>query len=1467
MNVLPDHFLGVRVLFLSLFCCLSSLSAQELSNQILIKIAPEHAGHNGRTILQKIPEKAILKYGLLPARQANKGSRYVILEREELGLNGSYDDQIEALKALGMVIDAEPNYRFDISALPDDPEFDQQWGLKNTGESFGLAGADIHAEGAWDIQTKGEGVVGLLDTGVDFTHPDLVDNIWQNLAEDADGDGRVLEFIDGRWRLDPDDLDDIDADSNGYVDDLIGWDFVNNDNNPFDDNGHGTHVAGIIGARGNNGIGISGVAWEARIMPLKTFGRNGSGSLSDILRALAYAREMGADLTNNSWGGRRYSRFLQQSIERARAEGQIVVAAAGNGGYFNPYSPYYPASYNLENIISVCASTELDEIAGFSSFGSRNVDLAAPGRRIYSTLPGGEYGTKSGTSMACGFVSGALLLLKAQYPAADMEELIANILLNVDHAPDLLGKSKSGGRLNLLKSLQGSSGNTSTNGLFAAFLGPESACVNTPLTFTNTSIINNLSQTQVLWYINDRIASNSFDLDYSFNTPGWYEVKLVLRQNGVSEELVRPIEITSQASSINLGPDTSICADAYVLSTNSNFHEIRWLKVNCPDGNDCMGDEDFTTLDSLSFRPIGGNISNFGSHFLLTDTQNKILDIAARPVFSPRAAGTYRLHPVYHWQEIVPTGMEPGNDVSGIDLGIDTCGQVLSAHEFKVFEAELLSTQSIARITASGLYRVEIVDACGNRASDMVRIDLTTGCVWPGDINNDGLVSMIDFLSLGIANGNTGPARPNASSDWIGQPAEDWATSFGEENVLAPQLNHKYADANGDGSIDLQADKQIVADGIAFFQQLEVPDGAGEEISFSIKHMNTVYSENRDTARIDFGIYVESADGSPLTNLYGLAFDLNFSNQVLEKPSIMLDPNWSGELESLSFLADSSNTSLDPQWFRFRRRKAGIGMVSRNRNPYVGQGLLACGGVIVVIDDISGETDKNGISNFTISSDNLLAIDPEGRPISSNRISTNTTLSIDLNWLVPDCESAGLADSDEDGFCDAFDLCPGYNDVLYPNEGLLMLNYGEQGFVLDRIYLNSNRIFAKDLSPSFLQEDIVAFAHESDSSYLAMIDDGVGTLANYRLRLNPNGSLTPTLLNADNRFTSSAFVQQILGMAGLNDNTYLIAFGRSEKVELITVRLNESGTFGNFSIRSFDSGLPANTLGIARKGEDLYHILVDEGGRLPVNYEASLDRSSWTFTLSAVEAKSFLRQGVQDLAYVGGNTCPACEEDCPPQFQASVFLEGPYEPGTGLMRNTYQSSNLLELTDPYGLNTTMDQRLLNRRDSSALVDWVKVELRDPADPSQIIAEKAVLLQRDGKLLDREGSWNIRFEDLEESLVYVVLKHRSHLGIMTADLVDLDSNPYLDFSSSAMSVYSAGDTPRKNFNGLELMWCGDADGDGNINSRDKNAHWRKQNGERHIPGTTTADFNMDGVINAVDLNEYWRKNNSKISQIP
>ncbi|MCH8003942.1 MAG: S8 family serine peptidase [Nanoarchaeota archaeon] len=377
------------------------------------------------------------------ARGKNKHFKDKGLDRLYLLKVGNAEKAIKNLKNNPNVEYVEPNYIVTITLIPNDPDFSKLYGLHNTGQTGGTADADIDAPEAWDIQTGSDAVVvAVIDTGVDYNHEDLAANMWVNVNEIPDNN--------------------IDDDNNGFIDDYLGWDFYNDDNDPFDDQGHGTHVSGTIGAVGNNGIGVVGVSWNVRVMPLKFLSASGSGSTADAIAAIEYATSMNANIMSNSWGGGGFSQALKDAISAANAAGILFVAAAGNNGEDTDSSPHYPSSYDVPNVVSVAATDDNDNLASFSNFGATSVDLGAPGVSIFSTVPTGScslcdasgYRYLSGTSMATPHVSGAAALIKSQFPEITHLDIKTLLLSSVDHLTSLESKTVSEGRLNAFNSLE-----------------------------------------------------------------------------------------------------------------------------------------------------------------------------------------------------------------------------------------------------------------------------------------------------------------------------------------------------------------------------------------------------------------------------------------------------------------------------------------------------------------------------------------------------------------------------------------------------------------------------------------------------------------------------------------------------------------------------------------------------------------------------------------------------------------------------------------------------------------------------------------------------------------------------------------------------------------------------------------------------------------------------------------------------
>jgi len=349
---------------------------------------------------------------------------------------------IDVLRADPSVEYVEPNYllhSYDLT--PNDPSLNEQWNFINTGQTGGTADCDIDAEVAWSLTTgNSQFVAGVIDTGVDYNHEDLHANMWKNTLEDWDSDGNPTN-------------DGVDNDGNGYVDDYYGMNAINGSGDPMDDNHHGTHCAGILGAATNNSKGVAGVCWNAKIMALKFLDSTGSGYTSDAITCIEYAIDHKVSVLSNSWGGGGYSQSLYNAIKVAGDNNILFVVASGNESRNNDTTPAYPASYDLPNIISVGASDDKDNRSSYSNYGQYSVDVFAPGEKIYSTFPSNSYSFLSGTSMACPHVSGLALLLLADDPSLTHYQLKAKIMRSVEVKSTFTGKALSNGRINAADAL------------------------------------------------------------------------------------------------------------------------------------------------------------------------------------------------------------------------------------------------------------------------------------------------------------------------------------------------------------------------------------------------------------------------------------------------------------------------------------------------------------------------------------------------------------------------------------------------------------------------------------------------------------------------------------------------------------------------------------------------------------------------------------------------------------------------------------------------------------------------------------------------------------------------------------------------------------------------------------------------------------------------------------------------------
>lgn len=364
------------------------------------------------------------------------GQTEIILVKEDKK-SGLDDKAIKDLLASGIIEIFEPDYIIKLNSTPNDPRFSDLWGLHNTGSGGGTADVDIDGPEAWNINTGSNTVVGVIDTGVLYSHPDLQNNMWVNSRETANG---------------------IDDDGNGIVDDIYGYNALTNSGNPLDDNGHGTHCAGTIAATGNNSTGVIGIAHGAKIMALKFMNSSGSGTTSDAIETINYAiaqKQSGVNIRvlSNSWGGSSSSSSLQTAITNAYNNGILFIAAAGNEAANNDTTNSYPANYNVGNVISVASVDRSGNLSSFSNFGATKVHVAAPGSSILSTVLGNTYSSYSGTSMATPHVAGIAALLFSKESSISVDTAKSRIISSVKPLSSLNGLTQSAGIVSASRAL------------------------------------------------------------------------------------------------------------------------------------------------------------------------------------------------------------------------------------------------------------------------------------------------------------------------------------------------------------------------------------------------------------------------------------------------------------------------------------------------------------------------------------------------------------------------------------------------------------------------------------------------------------------------------------------------------------------------------------------------------------------------------------------------------------------------------------------------------------------------------------------------------------------------------------------------------------------------------------------------------------------------------------------------------
>ncbi len=418
--------------------------ARHVPGELVVKFKKVGSGVKVKSLALETLVKVMGKESILSIRP--------IKTRQDMSVIRFAEDKdiVEAAKVFSgesYISYAEPNYLYHAldDGIPNDPDFGKVWGVYNTGQndsrgSAGKPGADVNVLPLWQQGIVGSKniVVAVIDTGVDWDHPDLKDNIYINPGEAGS------KANNG-----------IDDDNNGFVDDIHGWNFAGKNNNSRDDNDHGSHCSGTIGSTGNNGVGIVGVNWRVSIMPVKFLDARGGGTLADAVSSIDYARMMHVNVMSNSWGGGGFSQALKDAIVEAKNAGILFIAAAGNESNNNDSSPTYPAGYKEENVIAVAALDNQDRIASFSNFGAKTVHVAAPGVNVYSTVKGGKYNSFSGTSMACPHVAGVAALLKSANSDWDYNEIKRRLIATSDPIQELRNKVLAKGRVNAANAMNG----------------------------------------------------------------------------------------------------------------------------------------------------------------------------------------------------------------------------------------------------------------------------------------------------------------------------------------------------------------------------------------------------------------------------------------------------------------------------------------------------------------------------------------------------------------------------------------------------------------------------------------------------------------------------------------------------------------------------------------------------------------------------------------------------------------------------------------------------------------------------------------------------------------------------------------------------------------------------------------------------------------------------------------------------
>lgn len=773
---------------------------------------------------------------------------YVVQVSQAVGV----DRAIAAYANSGFVRDVSPDFLLGIQATPNDTQYAQQWSL-NSANNYG-----INASTAWNA-TKGttKPIISVMDTGIDYNHVDLYKNIWLNQKEipttrkakllDIDSDG-LITFRDlndsrnqgtgkitdqnGDGRITADDIlapmkktngvdnglggwaDGVDTDGNKYKDDFVGWNFVTNTNRPDDDNNHGTHVAGIVGAVGNNGVGISGVAWVSQMMAIKFMNSSGQGSIGSYIAGLDYAVANGAKISNNSWAGGSFTSLLYDAIANAKLKGHIYVAAAGNASTNIDLTPSYPASYDVSNVVVVASTSRTGTLSSFSNYGASTVDIAAPGEGILSTLPDNKYGVMGGTSMAAPHVAGELALIWAKNPTWTYTQVINKLLATGQKVSALNGKVTTGAIADAAAALGqvASASNTTTpKVVFATATGTDTNTLN-KITVTFSEAVNPSTVTAsavkllgpsgaTISLSSVKAVSNSaykkFELYFATqNTPGTYSLQLlntIKNPQGVRlSTYYTTFSIAKTATYANkvaqAVPDNATLTSTIKVNQNAKVDSIA-LKVNI--NHTYAGDLALYLVApsgkkiKLAYR-LGGAGNNYTNTVFADSARNSITTAAApfTGVFKPTEAfSNFKgLSTLGNWKLVVQ------------DLKRGDVGTLLNwSMTITTTNGQTLSTSSTKSQTAT-------IQGFDEEQPPATAATLTTTVSGPGLIGMQ-LISALTEVTGTVASGTATAAPTRATSYNPGWLVRDLATVPTEERstpqaVPVVAAESEYADSD-----------------------------------------------------------------------------------------------------------------------------------------------------------------------------------------------------------------------------------------------------------------------------------------------------------------------------------------------------------------------------------------------------------------------------------------------------------------------------------------------------------------------------------------------------------------------------------------------------------------------------------------------------------------------------------------------